>query len=130
MIDASAKDAPGAVVSRIIPERIVHEQIFEAPPTFLTLPKEFVNTPRAAANVSVKNTTKIQLQTGLPAQTITNFTDGQPGQTIHIRGDGVSTIKNNPPNIMTATGSDIAPAKLNAVYTFTLFTKTWVQSST
>lgn len=50
---------------------------------------------------------------------VSNFTGGAKHQTIALRGDGVTVIKNNA-NIVTNTGVDKV-LSLNKVYRFTLF---------
>lgn len=57
-----------------------------------------------------KNTTPIE---------VSNFTGGAEGQTIMLRGDGQTKIKNNA-NIVTNTGAD-KTLLLNLVYRFSLF---------
>jgi len=50
---------------------------------------------------------------------VSNFTGGAELQTIALRGDGFTTVKNNS-NIVTNTGADKV-LSLNKVYRFTLF---------
>lgn len=57
---------------------------------------------------------------------ITDFLDGQNGQSIHIRGDGNTTIVNGTP-IKTNTGANKLLAA-NKVYTFTFFSGTWIEN--
>lgn len=65
---------------------------FEAPVRFLELIETPLETiPAAEATPSVLNNTKIVLSSIAPVN-ITNFVDGQEGQTIFVVGDGNSTL--------------------------------------
>lgn len=78
---------------KVLPERVTNEMIFEAPVTFLALPKRFVGrVPATALTHSVRNVEHLITQnTG--AITVTNFTDGQEGQDLYILGDGFTTLQ-------------------------------------
>src|SRR4051812_5439390 len=57
--------------------------------------------------------------------TITQFDDGQDGQTIKLLGKATTTIANNA-NIATNTGANKVLAA-NKVYTFTRFNSKWIE---
>lgn len=110
---------------RIVPERIPHEQIIEAPQTKTTLDKLFVSSIRAGDTTpSVLNVTLFRANNSAPL-TITNFDDGQEGQTIKILGDGQTTIQHGT-RIFTKTVADELLAT-NLVYHFTKFGANWYE---
>jgi hypothetical protein len=117
-------DLPKALqTTPIIPKRITQPEIVEQSQTRLTLPLQFVSkfTPGSKAP-SVLNVEKITA--GGTTVSLTNFTNGQPGQTINVLGDGVTTIAHytgtTGPGIYTSTGADTLLLS-KRVYTFTLY---------
>lgn len=95
---------------------------FEGPVKFL----ELVETPLEAVDSStapsVLNNTKIVLSASSPI-TITNFRDGQEGQTIFVVGDGNSTVQHGT-NIFTNSGANKLLVS-GSVYIFTLVNGEW-----
>jgi hypothetical protein len=71
--------------------------------------------PVADATPSVLNTTRIKLTNTSPV-TITNFREGQEGQTIYLIGDGQTSVAHNT-DIKTHTGSTIL-LEIDKVYIF------------
>jgi hypothetical protein len=61
------------------------------------------------------------------AVTITNFTDGQNGQSIRVYGDGYTTIQNGT-NIFTNIGADKLLAT-QAIYRFTFINSYWYEDA-
>lgn len=95
--------------------------------SFSELPETPVlNAPIGTTTISVLNTEKVKLQnTG--AVTLTDFTNGQEGQTLHILGDGNTTITHGT-KIKTNTAANKLLAT-NAVYTFTRIGSTWIEDA-
>lgn len=79
---------------------------------------------KGSVTPSVKNTERWDcVNTG--AVTITNFLDGQPGQTLYLLGDGFTTIANN-----TKLAPNTGAAKLlaaNKLYVFQLRNGVWTE---
>lgn len=94
---------------------------------FTELSEQPILTARAAATtISVLNVTRVSLSSTAPV-TLTDFTNGQIGQEIKVRGDGQTTAQNGT-RIFTNTGANKLLAA-NRVYTFTLFGTTWVENA-
>lgn len=108
---------------RIIPEQVSTEgQVSN-----LQLPIRFKgNLKIGDTKPSVKNMERWKaVNTG--AVTVTDFSNGQEGQHIMIRGDGHTTVSNNS-NIKTNTGANKLLAA-DKVYSFVLFDGEWVEHS-
>lgn len=96
--------------------------------SFSELPETPVlNAQPSATVISVLNTEKVKFA-NTSSVTVTNFTDGQNGQTIKLFGDGFTTIANNA-NIKTSSGANTL-LDANKVYTFTYIAPNWIQDST
>ena len=101
--------------------------IFGGPVTFLQLPKVFKGTLKpGSATPSVKHL-EVMIAANTAPLTITNFPDGQDGQTIRIFGEGQTTVANNA-NIVTNTGANKLLAA-NKFYRFTLHNKVWYEDA-
>lgn len=109
---------------RTLPQRITNETIQEAPRTLLALDKIFVG-KLSGATPSVMNQTRFK-GSNAGAVTVTQFKNGQEGQTIKILGDGNMTIQNGT-NIITNTAADKL-LELNVIYTFTLVETIWYEN--
>lgn len=94
--------------------------------SFLVLPEVYINDmPPANTTPSVLNCLVHRfINTG--AVTVTNFIDGASGQTIKIKGDGFTTVKNNT-TIKTNTAADKLTAAYK-IYTFTLISGVWYEN--
>lgn len=99
----------------ILPQRSTREEIIESPKTHLVLDKEFVGSMKGATP-DVKDVKYFRGTNTAPA-TVTQFINGQQGQTIKILGDGQMTITNGA-NIKTNTAANKLLA-VNKIYTFT-----------
>lgn len=81
---------------------------------------------KSVTTFSVLNTTRVRMQnTG--SVTVTNFTDGQEGQQIAVRGDGFTSVTHNT-NIRTNTAATKLLA-VDGVYAFTRINNQWVESA-
>ena len=98
------------------PKRITQTEVFESAPTFLALPKGFVQ-KLVGATPDMTNLTNL-LSHDAPT-TITSFLKGQPGQTLVILGNGNTTISHNAV-IKTNTGANKV-LLADIVYRFTYF---------
>ena len=108
-------------------ERVVNEQIIEAPQTHLALPRQFVSKARILDTTpSVKNVTRLVLNNS-SATAITNFVDGQDGQEIGVLGDGMSSVTNGA-QIKTNTAANKLLLE-NRVYRFTKFNGVWIEDA-
>jgi len=107
-------------------KQITEQQQVEAQTSNLILPTQFVgHFPKGVTTPSVKNVRCWVCQNTAPV-TITDFLDGQEGQTLKVLGDGNSSVQNGP-NIVTASGAVALMA--NKVYTFTLFNGVWYEDT-
>jgi hypothetical protein len=94
---------------------------------FLVLPIVYVNNiPLSDLTPSVLNCL-LHNFSNVGATTVTNFTNGTEGQTIRIKGDGFTTIKNNT-TIKTNTAADKLLAA-NTIYTLTLISGVWYEDA-
>lgn len=106
-------------------KRITQEQIFDAPVTHTILPTRLVGTlKRAVATPSVQNV-ELWKADNTVAQNITDFLNGQDGQTLTILGDGFSTVANGA-TVKTSTAANKLLV-LNNVYCFTRFNDIWYE---
>lgn len=104
----------------IIPSRITSEQIVEGGTTYLTAPTQFQSTfPVSVSVPDVSNQNNFICQ-NTKAVSVNYFKNGQPGQTIHILGDGWTIIHHRPGFIYTSTQLDFT-TKLHVCYSFKLF---------
>ena len=88
----------------------------------VVLPKDFVARLRKGnVTPSVRNLTR--LFAGGVAVTVTDFKEGQDGQSIEILGDGVTNVANNTKIVRASTGV----LDLNRVYKFTRFGNKWYE---
>lgn len=104
------------------PIRITQPLVFEDAPTFSALPKGLVQRLVGATPIVANLTNILSHDT---AETVTEFKQGQPGQTLVILGNGNTTIQQNA-TIKTNTGAD----KLllaDIVYRFTYFSGIWYE---
>lgn len=105
-------------------QRVVKEQIFERPTSFLVLSKKFINT-FATGDTTPDVLNKEYWRSHTVATSVTAFTKGQPGQTLHILGNGNTTLVDGP-TIKTNTGAN----KLllaDIVYRLTNFDGIWYE---
>lgn len=108
-------------------KQIVEQQQVEAPTHNLILPTQFVGKFAVGDTTpSVKNVRCWICQNTGPVD-ITNFDDGQEGQTLKILGDGHSSVDPASGKIVTASGAVALMA--NKVYTFTLFNGVWYEDT-
>jgi hypothetical protein len=89
--------------------------------------RELIETPletikATTTTPNVLNNTKIVLSSTAPVN-VTNFLNGQEGQTIFVVGDGQSTIKNNA--TISTNGNADKLASSGSVYCFTLVNGVW-----
>lgn len=110
---------------RITPERITHEQIIEAPQTYLSLPRRFVGklTP-GSTTPSIKNVEHWRANNS-GAVTVTNLVDGQEGQSLYILGDGFTTLQNGTTMFMQG-AADLLLAT-DTVYHLVMMNGKWYQ---
>lgn len=109
----------------ISPTRIHQEQIIEAPSQQVVLGHQFVNTLEANTTPSVLN---VQLfECSGATVTITNFINGQHGQSISILGDGLTTVEFNA-NIKTSTGVDRL-LDAGKIFRFTNYNGVWYEDN-
>lgn len=89
----------------ILPQRVTGERIIDATETRNVLEKKQIGSlKKASTTPSVSNLeTWKTINTG--AVTVTNFTNGAPGQHLYIRGEGQTTIQNGA-KIKTNTGAN------------------------
>lgn len=114
-------DITGGGTNRpIIPIRDINQRIVEGTTTFVQAPTEFVSSfPKNTGQPSVANVNSWMTKNTQPWE-ISYFKDGQPGQLIHLLGDGMTTIVHNPGMIYTPTMANVL--LLNHVcYAFKLF---------
>ena len=109
-----------------VPVRQTSPVIKEAPDTNLVLPTSFVGTLTPGSGTPNVNNVNYWIA-GNQSVVITNFLQGQPGQSIFILGDGASTVANNA-NISTRSGMNTLLSK-GLVYHFVLFGTTWSQTA-
>jgi hypothetical protein len=103
-------------------ERIVQEQVVEAPTTRSQLDKEFpLRFTSGDTTPSVQNLTRF-IASGV-AVTITQFDNGADGQMIIVLGDGVTTVANNA-NIIRQSDPVLTD---NALYIFARFNSVWYE---
>lgn len=109
------------------PEQQKVANIITAPQTHLVPDKIFVGSLKAGSTTpSVKGLTVFTaVNTG--AVTVTDFLDGQVGQTITILGDGFMTVAHGT-TIKTNTAANKLLAT-NKVYRFTKFANAWVEDA-
>lgn len=109
-------------------QKIINEPtIFEAEVTFLVHPKTFVGTfIREDETPTVQNVT-VWKANNIAPNNITNFDDGQEGQTIKILGDGQTTVVYST-TIKTNTGIDKL-LDADKMYTFTYVNSTWIEDA-
>ena len=95
--------------------------------SFSELPESPVlSAPKTVTTISVLNIENVKLQnTG--AVTLTDFTNGQEGQTIFVLGDGQTTVTHGT-KIKTNTAANKLLAS-NAVYIFTRVSSVWYENS-
>lgn len=93
----------------------------------LTLPTSFVGTFVASDTEPSVLNVNVWKCNNTGAVTVTNFTNGQEGQTIRIYGDGFTTVQNGT-NIFTNIGADKLLAT-NAIYTFTNINSIWYEDA-
>lgn len=106
--------------------RVLTEQVFEAPVTHLVPQTKFVGKLTASdATPSVENMDV--LQCGGATVTVTNFDRGQDGQVIRLLGDGFTTIQHGT-KIKTNTAADKLLAA-NKVYVFTRINTVWYEDA-
>lgn len=115
----------------MLPKIIDEDVLFKGNVTFNILPLQLQSSfAPGDTTPSVLNACPWYANNSAPTS-ITNFDDGQPGQTIKILGDGFTTIVNGT-NIFTSTGANKLLAA-NRVYTFTLWqlgsTLKWVENA-
>lgn len=111
--------------SNIAPETVSRQQQIEAPQAQLVLPTRYIgNLKKASVTPSVKNVEHWKA-VNTAAVTITDFLDGQDGQSLYILGDAHTTIANNA-NIKTNTAANKLLAAL-VVYHFTMFDGVWIE---
>jgi hypothetical protein len=103
-------------------KRVTEEQQFEAPVTFLVLPKRFLD-ELISTTPNVFN--KEYFTSHSSATTVTNFLNGQPQQSLYILGNGNTTIANNS-NIKTVSGSDTL-LLADIIYHFIFMNNIWYQ---
>lgn len=102
--------------------QIQEEASLEASASPVVLPKDYVGSLiKSNATPSVRNLTR--LRAGGVAVTITDFKDGQDGQTIKILGDGLTNVASNA-NIVRGAGGVLTSDR---VYTFTNFGGVWYE---
>lgn len=89
-----------------------------------TLGRTVVRAPANLTTIDVGEATVIDLQLYTAATTVTNFTNGQPGQEITLLGDADVTIQNNA-NIKTKSGSDVVCTATSAHKFVTLSGAVW-----
>ncbi|PIQ16432.1 MAG: hypothetical protein COW67_03020 [Flavobacteriales bacterium CG18_big_fil_WC_8_21_14_2_50_32_9] len=112
--------------TEIVPKRHVNEQIFEAPITFLTLPKRFVGKlAKSDTTPKVRNVEHWVTKNTVPV-TVTDFLDGQEGQSLKIVGDGMTTLQHTP-NIFTKGGANLLLAA-NTLYILEFIQGKWYQA--
>lgn len=100
--------------------QIQNEQSFEASLRPVVLPIDFIaQLKKGNATPSVRNL--IRLRAGGVAVTITDFKEGQDGQSIEILGDGFTDVANNAKIVRASSGVLV----LNRVYKFTKFGSRW-----
>ena len=107
------------------PTRIEGEVQFDAATTSSVLEKRFTGRlTKASTTPSVKNCENwITQNTG--AVTVTNFTEGQDGQRLHIVGDGQTTLKHGTKMFMQG-GADLLLAT-NKAYMLLRINGFWYQ---
>lgn len=90
---------------RVLPERIVREEFFEAPLAHLVLPKYFVGQfPKVNATPPVLNVERWKFVNTAPFL-VTDFKKGQEGQRLYILGDGQTTLQHGV-NILMVSGTN------------------------
>lgn len=98
--------------------QIQQPTIVQGPSEFPTLPKQYVGRLRKGSTTpSVINVLE-WIAVNTVAISVTNFVDGQVGQTINILGDGFTTIVNGGKIITNTAANKLL--LVNKVYTFTL----------
>lgn len=109
------------------PPEIVERTRFGVTPAFAAIPQSFIGKiPVGATTISVKNVEHwIAQNTG--AVTITTMDDGQEGQSLHILGDGNTTLQSNA-GISLLSGADTLLAS-GQVYQFKRLNNIWYQSA-
>lgn len=105
-------------------ERLQSEVLVEVSPTLAKLPKGFVGR-FSGADTTPSVMDCLVWVCSSSVVTITNFDDGQEGQTIKLLGNANTTITHGS-NIMTNTGANKALAD-DMVYTFTLIDNIWYE---
>lgn len=106
---------------------IVEQQQVEAQTSNLILPTQYVGKfTKLDTTPSVKNVRCWICQNTVPVD-ITNFDDGQEGQTLKVLGDGNSSVDPAAGFIVTASGAVALMA--NKVYTFTKFNGVWYEDT-
>lgn len=94
--------------------------------SYLVLPTSYISElPPTDTTPTVANCLVYKCIATAPI-TVTNFTEGAEGQSIRIKGDGFTTIKNNT-TIKTNTGADKLLAATK-VYTLTLIDGVWYEA--
>lgn len=105
--------------------RSLEERVIEAAEAHVVLPKRFVTRLKTGSTTpNVANVEKAVA--GGVTVSITDFANGQPGQSIDILGDDETTIVNDPTLILTNTGADKL-LELNKLYRFVNFDGVWVE---
>ena len=76
-------------------EQVEHEQVVNAQGTRNVLDKQLIRRAKVGDTTpSVLNIERLEFHNVGPV-TVTNFDDGQPGQTVTVLGDGQTTIAQN-----------------------------------
>lgn len=102
--------------------RVTAECQFEAPVTFLALPKKYLN-ELLTTTPNVFN--KEHFTSHSTSTTVTNFLNGQPQQSLYILGNGNTTVDHNA-DIKTASGAPLLLAT-DIVYHFMFINSVWYQ---
>lgn len=109
-----------------LPEYVRHEQVIETPQRKLALDIVDVGNMKGATP-SVKNILVFK-GTNTGAVFVSQFKDGQNGQTIKIVGDGQMTILWDPTKIITNTGANKL-LSVNKIYRFTRISNIWIEDA-
>jgi len=107
-------------------KRVTTEERIERAQVKLVIDKKFVHEFKPADTTPSVLNREVIVSSGV-AVTITNFDDGQEGQTITILGDGLATITHGT-RIFTNTAVNKLLG-LNKVYRFTKFANIWYEDA-
>ena len=108
------------------PNRVVSEQVIEAPASPLVLNKVFVRRLKKADTAPSILNTQIAIAQNTAPVTVVDFTNGAAGQRLHVLGDSLTTVAYGT-NIKTNTGVDKL-LLVDLVYTFTRINGVWYEA--